>query len=251
MTPAALSKTDDANVTLALGGTPATALLQASSITAGWTGTLAASRGGFGTSVAASSGVPLFATGVPTFTATTGTGNFVRADSPALTGNPTAPTPAVADNDTSIATTAFVTAAVAAGGGGGASVLVADTAPVGAPDNSLWWESDTGVLYIRYNDLTSTQWASVGGPPGPEGPAGTSDWADITSKPATFPPSTHTHLWADLTDKPATFPPSTHAHAIADVTNLQTTLNAKAPLATISTGAPSGGVDGDVWYLVV
>lgn len=31
--------------------------------------------------------------------------------SPALTGNPTAPTPAVGDNDTSIATTAFVTAA--------------------------------------------------------------------------------------------------------------------------------------------
>jgi len=34
--------------------------------------------------------------------------------SPAFTGNPTAPTPAVADNDTSIATTAFVKAALAA-----------------------------------------------------------------------------------------------------------------------------------------
>lgn len=34
--------------------------------------------------------------------------------SPALTGNPTAPTPAPGDNDTSIATTAFVTAAIAA-----------------------------------------------------------------------------------------------------------------------------------------
>jgi hypothetical protein len=37
--------------------------------------------------------------------------------SPALTGNPTAPTPTAGDNDTSIATTAFVTAAVAAGAG--------------------------------------------------------------------------------------------------------------------------------------
>jgi hypothetical protein len=36
--------------------------------------------------------------------------------SPAFTGNPTAPTPSVGDNDTSIATTAFVTAAVTAGG---------------------------------------------------------------------------------------------------------------------------------------
>lgn len=47
-TPAALTKTDDTNVTLTLGGTPATALLQAASLTLGWTGTLAVSRGGSG-----------------------------------------------------------------------------------------------------------------------------------------------------------------------------------------------------------
>jgi hypothetical protein len=41
---AALTKTDDTNVTLTLGGTPTTALLVAASITAGWTGTLAAAR---------------------------------------------------------------------------------------------------------------------------------------------------------------------------------------------------------------
>jgi len=48
---------------------------------------------------------------------------FVKAQayaplaSPALTGNPTAPTPTAGDNDTSIATTAFVTNAVTAAGG--------------------------------------------------------------------------------------------------------------------------------------
>ncbi len=47
-TPAALTKTDDTNVTLTLGGTPATALLQATSITAGWTGLLSGTRGGTG-----------------------------------------------------------------------------------------------------------------------------------------------------------------------------------------------------------
>lgn len=41
---AALTKTDDTNVTLTLGGTPSTALLKATSITVGWTGTLAAAR---------------------------------------------------------------------------------------------------------------------------------------------------------------------------------------------------------------
>ena len=44
----ALTKADDTNVTLTLGGTPTTALLQPASITAGWTGQLAVSRGGSG-----------------------------------------------------------------------------------------------------------------------------------------------------------------------------------------------------------
>lgn len=50
VTPAALTRVDDTNVTLTLGGTPSTALLQATSITVGWSGTLAASRGGTGQS---------------------------------------------------------------------------------------------------------------------------------------------------------------------------------------------------------
>ncbi len=45
---AALSKTDDTNVTLALGGGPTTALLSATSITVGWSGQLAVTRGGLG-----------------------------------------------------------------------------------------------------------------------------------------------------------------------------------------------------------
>lgn len=44
VTPSTLTKTDDTNVTLTLGGTPATALLQAVSLTLGWSGTLADSR---------------------------------------------------------------------------------------------------------------------------------------------------------------------------------------------------------------
>ncbi len=47
---AALTKTDDTNVTLTLGGAPSTALLTAASITVGWSGQLAVSRGGTGIS---------------------------------------------------------------------------------------------------------------------------------------------------------------------------------------------------------
>jgi hypothetical protein len=96
--------------------------------------------------------------------------------SPALTGTPTAPTPATADNSTNISTTAFVknqgylTDAPADGntygrknnawvvGGGGASVYIQDTAPTGVPANTLWWCSLNGQLYVYYNDGNSSQW---------------------------------------------------------------------------------------------
>ena len=148
---AALTKTDDTNVTLTLGGAPTTALLAATSITVGWTGTLAsgrlnanvvqaitndtnvtgsiaaqnltlgwtgtlaASRGGFGANISAQSGVPLFATGTATFTGTSGTGNFVRVTSPTLT-DPVVGTQSPGDNSTKAASTAYVEAAVSSSG---------------------------------------------------------------------------------------------------------------------------------------
>jgi len=59
--PAALTKTDDTNVTLTLGGSASTALLNAASLTLGWTGTLAVSRGGTGTGTAFTTGSVVFA----------------------------------------------------------------------------------------------------------------------------------------------------------------------------------------------
>lgn len=61
-TPAALTKTDDTNVTLTLGGTPATALLQASSLTLGWIGQLGLTRGGTAASLTASNGGIVYST---------------------------------------------------------------------------------------------------------------------------------------------------------------------------------------------
>lgn len=48
----ALTKTDDTNVTLTLGGSPTTALLAAASLTLGWSGQLGLSRGGTNASTA-------------------------------------------------------------------------------------------------------------------------------------------------------------------------------------------------------
>ena len=61
-TPSALTSGNDTNVTLTLGGTPATALLQAASITAGWTGTLSLARGGSATNLTASNGGIVYST---------------------------------------------------------------------------------------------------------------------------------------------------------------------------------------------
>jgi hypothetical protein len=57
-------------------------------------------------------------TGKPTTLAGYGITNAAPLDSPALTGMPTAPTKPVTDNDTSIATTAFVRSAIDTYGGG-------------------------------------------------------------------------------------------------------------------------------------
>jgi hypothetical protein len=53
---AALTKTDDTNVTLTLGGTPTTALLQATSLTMGWSGQLGLARGGTHADLSATGG---------------------------------------------------------------------------------------------------------------------------------------------------------------------------------------------------
>ena len=50
---------------------------------------------------------------------------------------------------------------VSGGGGSGSTVYTGDTPPVGAPANSLWWESDSGLLFLNYNDGNSTQWVLV------------------------------------------------------------------------------------------
>lgn len=85
---AALTKTDDTNVTLTLGGTPATSLLAATSLTLGWTGQLAVSRGGTGVATATANtvfaGPTAGAAAAPSFR------SLVAADIPSLPYNPTA-----------------------------------------------------------------------------------------------------------------------------------------------------------------
>jgi hypothetical protein len=65
---------------------------------------------------------------------------------------------------------------------------------------------------------------------GGSSPGGAVAWADVTGKPATFPPESHTHptsavtgLDTALSGKAST----THTHSISDTTGLQTALDGK------------------------
>lgn len=59
---AALTKTDDTNVTLTLGGSPTTALVNSASLTLGWTGQLSLAKGGTNANLTASNGGIFYST---------------------------------------------------------------------------------------------------------------------------------------------------------------------------------------------
>jgi len=93
VTPSALTKTDDTNVTLTLGGSPSVALLAATSITVGWTGTLGISRGGTGLGTAPANGQILIGNGTAYVLAniTAGTGISITNGSGTITITNTSP----------------------------------------------------------------------------------------------------------------------------------------------------------------
>lgn len=106
LTPAALTKVDDTNVTLTLGGTPTTALLQATSVTAGWTGQLSLTRGGTNASLTASTGGIVYsdASSLAILTGTATAGQIVRSGASAAPTWSTATYPATAGTSGNVLT---------------------------------------------------------------------------------------------------------------------------------------------------
>ena len=63
------------------------------------------------------------------------------------------------------------------------SVTIADAPPTPAKHGDVWWESDSGLLYIHYDDGNSKQWVPAvpmqeKGATGPMGPPG--QWTQMT-----------------------------------------------------------------------
>lgn len=105
-------------------------------------------------------------------------------NSPAFTGFPSAPTPPITSNDSSLATTAFVHEALillqaSLQGEIARIVTISNTPPSTPQPGDLWWDSSStanggaGNLFIWYDDASSAQWVVANtGVPGPPGPAG-------------------------------------------------------------------------------
>jgi hypothetical protein len=107
-TASALTSSNDTNITISLGGSPTTALLHATSLTMGWSGTLSGTRGGTGVNNGASTitlGGSLITSGAfaSTFTMT-GTTNVTFPTSGTLATTTQIPTGAAltAGNDTNV-----------------------------------------------------------------------------------------------------------------------------------------------------
>lgn len=105
--PGALTKTDDTNVTLTLGGSASTALLNAASLTLGWTGQLAVGRGGTGIA-SYTAGDILYASGTTTLSKLA-----IGANTTVLTSSGSAP------QWTAASSVSIGTATNLAGGAGG------------------------------------------------------------------------------------------------------------------------------------
>jgi hypothetical protein len=166
ITGGALTKVDDTNVTLTLGGFPSTALLIATSITVGWTGTLADSR------IASAA----------TWNAKADVGSVIT-----IAGTPQHDEVAVWDSATALranplitfdGTTLNVTGNITATG-------EISAFSSGAPTNwwdSMPWATTTTIGGIIYNE---DQFERIG---------------DIFSiKSGVLVPASHSHIWADIT----------------------------------------------------
>lgn len=150
ITGAALTRVDDTNVTLTLGGTPTTALLRATSITAGWAGQLSLARGGTNANLTASDGGIFYSTATAgaILAGTATAGQILRSGASAAPSWSTATYPATAGTSGNVLTsdgTNWSSAAPAAS----ATSVIADDTTTNATMYPVWVTANTGSLPLK------------------------------------------------------------------------------------------------------
>jgi hypothetical protein len=143
------------------------------------------------------------------------------------------------DDDPTLNTANITITSTASGPGGGGAAVSA--VPPGSPTaNDLWWSSETGKLYVYYNDGTSSQWVDAS--PGEVIANGAAEIAI-----AAYVKANAANIIADST---YTYAANTvmlaanAAFAKANTTNVRST----TPLnITVSSTEPTGNSIGDIW----
>ncbi|QMP84570.1 tail protein [Streptomyces phage Endor2] len=96
---------------------------------------------------------------------------------------------------------------------------------LGFNTDTLAWEFWNGTAWTAL--APTVDWNTIQGKPATFPPSTHTHpapaWADVTGKPSAFNPSAHLHEWNDLTNVPATFAPSTHSHSWSSITSKPTT----------------------------
>lgn len=233
-TPAALTQANDTNVTLTLGGTPATALLQATSITAGWTGTLSGTRGGTGVNNGAST---ITIGGSHTLTGAF-TSNFTFTNTTAVTF-PTSGT---------LATTAQIPTGAALTAGNDTNVTLTlggspTTALVNAASVTAGW---TGQLSLARGGTNANLTASNGGIFYSTASAGAILAGTATANQLLLSGSSTTPAWSTST-YPATnaintllYASSANTMAALSTANSSVLITSSGGVPSLSTTLPSG-----------
>lgn len=141
------------------------------------------------------------------------------------------------------------------------------------------WEDVTGKPVSYPPAAHGHDWSDIANKPA----LFSGSYLDLADLPESFTPAAHTHPWEQVTGKPLKYPtdwslitniptsfnPTAHTHTMAQVTGLQAALDAKAEAVhthtaaqvtglgtaatkniTVSTAQPSGGNDGDIWFVV-
>lgn len=123
----------------------------------------------------------------------------------------------------------------------------------GTEIHRLW--SGTGTLNYR-STSSGTSYAMIHAGNLPTQATRWPTWSEVTSKPATFPPDSHTHAWSqvtgqpaqatrwptwsEVTSKPSTFAPDSHTHSILD-TNFGANLDSVTATGVYREETPSSG----------
>jgi len=104
------------------------------------------------------------------------------------------------------------------------SANAAITAVVGNDTHTHTWANIVTKPTTFPPSAHTQAWSTITGTPATYAPtAHTQAWSTITGTPTSYTPSAHAHDWTSITSKPTTFAPATHAHDWASITSKPTT----------------------------